>query len=219
MCLLVCSFHLYLSLSFYIRMPQLWAPLWLQGVFPSDKVRGVRKCIDYQPLTNHLRQARSALTAMTFLPAVTVICQHRLTPGIFRAQRWEIIRPDRPLGLNQGHESTPATSFQSSVVGVGGQNQPMIRSCPWYRRLGGKITNERSGYQREEWYIVIIMNPHLSHTGIFHHPADIRVKRQRGEHACNYFTDKPVTVICSGGDNCAWTDRHMVYLPMLPTLQ
>lgn len=55
------------------------------------------------------------------------------------------------------------------------------------------------------------MKPHLSHTGIYHHPADRGVKRQRGEHACNYFTDRTVTVICSGGDNRAWTEALFAY--------
>jgi len=142
----------------------------LSGVLLCDKVRGVRKCIDYQPLTNHHRQARSTLTAMTFPPVVTVTCQQRLTPGIFRAQRWEIIRPDNPLGLNPGHKS----SCQGSVTGVRGQNQPMIWS-PHHsqdRTACGRVTKERSGYQTElplweEWCIQILMKPNLYHTGVF----------------------------------------------------
>lgn len=170
----------------------------LSDMFPSDKVRGVRKCIDYQPLTNHLRQVHSALAAMTLLPVVTVTCQQRLTPGILRAQSWEIIRPDSPLGLNQGCKS----SFQSSVKGVRGQNQPMIwppHRChdpiAWWEDRQRQIG-------LSEWHSPLRRVMHSNHNKSqpvphwnFHHP--VVIKSWRSEHACNYFTERGMCLGCT----------------------
>lgn len=154
----------------------------------------------------------AALTAMTFLPAVTVICQHRLTPGIFRAQRWEIIRPDRPLGLNQGHKSTPATSFQSSVGGL------EVKTSQWYDR-GCDTTGTVAGSPTRDQ--IISETPlrrviHWNHNEASPLPhwyslSPWRNMGKRGEHACNYFTDRTVKDSCYGGDNSAWTEALFPY--------